>query len=246
MNWLLLRGLARTKEHWGVFPLQLAQASGKKVECLDLPGFGSESNQSSPTSIPAIVDNLRSRFKKNEKQNQGQWGILGHSLGGMVAIDWASRYPQDFETVVTLNTSFKNLSSFWQRLKPNSLFTLLKILKSSQPIEKEKGIISLVSNLRSDDPEVIKEWSAILENKETNSKNFLRQLYAASRFSAPSILKTPLVVLASRQDKMVSHKCSVKLAECYQAQLRLHPKAGHDMALDATDWLVNELVSLSK
>src|SRR5262245_47365139 len=99
--WLLLRGLGRERRHWGRFPTGLESALHTRVLTLDLPGFGTECGQRSPVSVPAITDDVRRRFSM--ERAEARWCIIGISLGGMVALDWCSRYPRDFERCVIIN-----------------------------------------------------------------------------------------------------------------------------------------------
>ena len=63
MNWLLLRGLARDKRHWGDFgSLFERRVQDSNVFMLDLPGMGTERHRDSPLSISGITDDLRHRW----------------------------------------------------------------------------------------------------------------------------------------------------------------------------------------
>jgi pimeloyl-[acyl-carrier protein] methyl ester esterase len=68
-----------------------------------------------------------------------------------------------------------------------------------------------------------------------------RQLAAASRYLAPEKLIIPTLILASENDKMVSVKCSCRLAKRLKAEIHIHPNAGHDIAVDDPEWLVKQI-----
>lgn len=91
-RWLLLRGLGREAGHWDGFPDKL-KALGQEVEFLDLPGAGTEFARPSPLTIAETVEDLRRRRASNVPV-----GVIAISLGGMVALDWAARYPLGFPT----------------------------------------------------------------------------------------------------------------------------------------------------
>ena len=112
-RWLLLRGLAREQRHWGAFRAALA-SQGAEVQCLDLPGAGTENDRKSPASIRGITEDLRERWRRTPRE--GAWGLCAVSLGGMVAMDWCGRHPDDFDALVLVNTSAANLSVPWRRM----------------------------------------------------------------------------------------------------------------------------------
>ena len=48
--------------------------------------------------------------------------------------------------------------------------------------------------------------------------------------------------LLERLDRLVSPRCSQRLAAAWKVPLALHPSAGHDLPLDDPDWLLAQLV----
>ena len=72
--------------------------------------------------------------------------------------------------------------------------------------------------------------------------NALRQLLAAARFRAPARApQRPVLVLTSRGDRLVHTSCSEALARAWGSPLARHPGAGHDLPLDAPDWVVAQV-----
>ena len=96
-------GLGREAGHWNGFPKEL-QAFGHETESLDLPGAGTEYRRESPLTIHENVEDLRSR-----RQSVGAVGVIAISLGGMVALDWAARYPEEISRLVVINSSVSGL-----------------------------------------------------------------------------------------------------------------------------------------
>ena len=92
MNWLLLRGMTRELRHWGPFPRIFEErAPGARVLCLDLPGAGTERARPSPWSVGGIAEDVRRRWRAAAAAGEGQWAVLGISLGGMVTLEWCRR-----------------------------------------------------------------------------------------------------------------------------------------------------------
>lgn len=243
MNWLLIRGLMREADHWGDFPKELGAQDGVgRVVCLDLAGVGTESSRVFLPSIKQAVEDLRSRFKNHEHdKDDEEWGILGISLGGMIAMQWVSDHPYDFKKIVVMNSSSKELP-VWKRLTLPSIAVTLECFMEKDLVKREKKIIDMVSNLRKNDLKLIDSWIKIAQKNEFSKLNAVNQLTAASIFKLPKKIKTPMLVLTSRADRMVNHECSKYIAEKFNAPIKIHPSAGHDIAVDDSKWLTEQIV----
>jgi len=240
MHWLLLRGLAREKRHYGEFPAVLERAlPGDTAFPLDLPGFGTEHHRESPTTIRAITEDLRARFLK-ERPSEGPWSIFAISLGGMVALDWAARYPSDWQRVVVANTSAANLSSPWERFSP-SLWKQLPGMMFGGEQGREDAIIDITVNSQIDRAALAQTWISYFKEQPPGRKAVLRQLFAAARSTVPLKIDAPLLVLTSKADRLVSWRCSEKIAKRLNAPLEIHDSAGHDLSLDAAEWICERI-----
>jgi pimeloyl-ACP methyl ester carboxylesterase len=72
------------------------------------------------------------------------------------------------------------------------------------------------------------------------------QLRAALRTCCPTRIDVPTLVLRSRGDRLVSWRCSERIAERLSLPLRVHEghgpeAAGHDRPLDAPDWVCAQI-----
>ena len=84
-------------------------------------------------------------------------------------------------------------------------------------------------------------WAIPARDAQTSPANLARQLFAAIRFRAPaSPADTPALVVASAGDRLVSVECSIAIARRWRAPLLLHPRAGHEIALDDPAWLARQ------
>lgn len=246
MNVLLLRGLTREKSHWGNFlPKLKRNFPNSVVFCLDLPGTGSENKRSSPRSVAGITDDLRARWRENfSKAKLEDWVCVGHSLGGMVALDWQYRYPKDFTGVVTLNTTSRGFSPFYQRAQPGALQYFVRIALERKLKERERKILNLVSNDHQNDEKIISEWVGFATERPIERFTPVNQLIAAMSFKAREA-KVPLFFLASSADRLADYRCSVELQRGLGGEFRLHESAGHDMAIDDPDWVVDQLTDFA-
>ena len=238
-NWVLLRGLGRDKRHWGEFPDQMQKAMpNSKIIALDLPGIKDQS--AVPTNIHDMVDEVRESWLE-QKEDKENWGLLAISLGGMLAIDWCFRFPNDFKHLVTMNTSSKSTSSLFERITPDALAAVGKSMITKDARERERKILEITTNLISVDDQKLDEWVEIAESMKLTRLNLIKQLYAASKFKLPKKLQIPYTVLASKADRFVDYTCSEKISRRYNAPIYLHEKAGHDLPTDDPNWVIKIL-----
>lgn len=240
-RWVLLRGLGREARHWGDFPGRLTAALGEaRVLTPDLPGNGQHWQAASATRIEAQTTALRAAL--GTELQAGPVNVIAISLGGMVALDWASRFPTEVDRLVLISTSLAGLAPFWQRLRWQRYPALLQLL--FQPAAaREAGILALTSNRPERAAQVLGDWQRWQAEAPVSSRNLLRQLWAAARFRPPAHWPACAgLLLASAQDGLVDPRCSQALAVATGWPLALHAQAGHDLPLDAADWLVEQIV----
>lgn len=246
-TWILLRGLARESRHWGSFPQTLrTHLSDANVVLVDLPGNGRCWQQRSPTSIDAMVEHCRQQL--TELGIEPPYNLVALSLGAMVAAAWCVNYPHEISRGVLINTSFKTFSPFWQRLRPSCYLTFLRlILMSHNPLQREQLVLRLTSSEHIEDESVAERWSHYAIDSPLSWRNVCRQIFAASQFRAPVAAPcVPLLILASLGDRMVNSHCSQQIAEKWNASLALHPTAGHDLPLDDSAWVIQQIVTWSE
>jgi len=99
---LLMHGSGLTHIVWSLHE-QFYASQGFNVSSVDLPGHGN-SEGPSLKSIEKISDWIKSLMLKI---NIEKIIIVGHSQGGLVGIDFASRYPELIEKIVLVANSYK-------------------------------------------------------------------------------------------------------------------------------------------
>ena len=99
---LLMHGSGLTHIVWSLHE-QFYTSQGFNVLSVDLPGHGN-SEGPSLKSIEKISDWIKSLMLKI---NIEKIIIVGHSQGGLVGIDFASRYPELIEKIVLVANSYK-------------------------------------------------------------------------------------------------------------------------------------------
>jgi pimeloyl-ACP methyl ester carboxylesterase len=239
--WILLRGLMRETRHWGRFPQVLATClPTADIVMLDLPGNGSLYRQRSPDLVHEMSESCRRQLQ--ERGIAPPYNLLALSLGAMVACDWATRHAGEIEKAVLINTSLRPFSPFYRRLRPRNYATLLRLaIGKDDDAWRERTILRLTSN-RHPPARMLSEWMRYLREQPVSRSNALRQLSAAMRYEAPQ--QSPaadLLVLCGMGDQLVNPVCSRTLAQQWQAPLRAHDSAGHDLTLDEPEWVAQQI-----
>lgn len=235
----LIRGLSRESGHWGNFIEVLKDKfPNSEIHLLDLDGTGKHYLSKSPSSIPKLVDSLKKKYKLNDKNINL---LVASSLGGMVAIEWVMRFANDFDGLVTMNSSFRGICKSFERVKPKTIFHLFKIIRSSKLRSREKLILELNSNYPENN-KILDEWVKIQQLRPVKKINILRQTFAGFRFfPKKEKISIPYLHLGSKQDKLVCSSCIEKVHFAFGGELIWHEFAGHCLPLDEPDWTANQI-----
>jgi pimeloyl-ACP methyl ester carboxylesterase len=241
-TWIFLRGLTRESRHWGDFPEMFRrEVSGAQVYTPDLPGNGALNMQRSPLHVEEMMEDCRAQLI-----GQGvppPYHLLAMSLGAMVAVAWAARYPDEILGCVLINTSLRPYSPFYRRLKPGNYPRLLKLaLLGGSEQAWESTILEITSRHVKQPAAALENWIAYRRERPVSARNAFHQLLAALRYRAPANrLAVPVLVLMSRQDALVDVSCSRQLAQRWNAVFSEHPTAGHDLPLDDGAWVISKV-----
>lgn len=243
-RWVLLRGLAREAGHWADFPRRLERATGGEVLTHDLAGNGLRFAERSATSVAMMVADCRARLPRSQQPTV----LLAMSLGAMVAIDWARQAPHELAGCMLLNTSVGGASPFWHRLRPRNYPAIARLLWPGTDVAtREASVLRMTTCPLVSHPGVAAQWSALAQDHPVSSANAARQLWAAARYRMPRQRPPmPLLLLASKGDGLVHPSCSTRLAQRWQADLRMHPWAGHDLPLDDPAWVLEQVTHWSR
>ena len=244
-HFYLIRGLIREKEHWGDFVDSLqAEFPDAQITTLDIPGAGMYFDSPSPFTIKKMVEEMRRDFLKTKKENE-EASLVAVSLGGMISVEWMRNYPQDFSQATLINTSFGDLSPFYERLKPKALAHLLKVfvLKGRA---REARILEIVSNHTDRFDETLDLWEKIDRERPVSVENTFRQLIAAFQFKLNHFRPTiPVQIIVSTFDHLVNADCSRKIAREWKLPYEEHPTGGHDLTTDDPKWVSAKIKGFS-
>lgn len=244
-TWILLRGLVREQAHWDCFPDCLADVlgAGHRIVCLDLPGNGAQHTQRSPMRVAGMVADARAQLAR--RGIQGPVWLVALSLGGMVAVEWLRRHPEQVRGAALINSSAARFSPFWQRLRPANYGRILFTgWLGRDRLRRERMILEITTNQLSADrkEQLARRFVAVDQARPVSAANTFRQLWAALRFRAPATLPERAVLIINGDgDRLVNPACSHALADAWQRPLAVHAEGGHDLSLDAPDWLAATL-----
>lgn len=242
MLWIFLRGLTRETAHWGSFPADFQQAQPEsKVICLDLPGNGELHSMTSPMSIFTMVTYCRDELIR--RGHPPPYFLLAMSLGAMVATEWSYRGSGEVKGCVLMNVSLGKFSPFYRRMRPRSYLPLLRlVLLTQNRADAERIILQLTSNQAAQRMQVIDDWVQARIKHPVSQTNALRQVVAALRYQVRSgAPDTDVLILSSKQDRLVHVNCSLTIASRWKCPVQLHPIAGHDLALDDPSWVIRKV-----
>lgn len=236
-HFVLIRGLLRDARHWGEFTDKLQQSFPHSlISTPDVPGNGRLHRAVSPTTIAAMTETLRGQITASYPLT-----LIGLSMGGMIAIDWMCRYPDEVEAAVLINTSVRPLSPFYQRLHWMVYPRLFSIIVHT-PAERESDILNLTSNYRRQDGRLLRDWQCWQRQCPVSAVSAKNQLLAAVKFSLPvSKPRQSILVVTSTADRLVNYHCSLKLSQAWQTDYFQHDTAGHDLPLDEPLWLAHAI-----
>lgn len=153
-NLVLIHGWAMSSLVWKSWLVELEK--DYRVLCVDLPGHGG-CDYDKPWAMADVLESLA-------KQLPSKSHVLGWSLGGMIALAYASRYPQRVERLIMLASSAKfvqckqwlhaqtedTLKLFFDGLIENSPLTIKRFLMLqtqglSQP-KKQNSLLKKILN----------------------------------------------------------------------------------------------------
>ena len=242
MHFILLRGLAREAAHWLDFPEQLQQALGDncQLHVVDFPGCGKYCIQPALTSVAAMTDHARAEIDVAAiaARNEAIY-VLGISMGGMVALEWAQRFPQELRGLILINSSAGN-QPFWWRLRPAAMLTMIRALLAEFRTREAK-VLQIVSNNTADYSQHLNQWLAIQQQRPVTRATISTMLRAAAQFRPLPTCALQGLVLASTQDRMVSVRASEAIAQQFQWPIEQHLSAGHDLPMDDPHWVANKI-----
>ncbi|UPW20625.1 alpha/beta hydrolase [Agarivorans sp. TSD2052] len=236
-----MRGLIRERRHWGAIYSVLSRLfPSRPILSFDIPGNGSMAHLKSASTIAELRQSLRIQLRL-QAMSISSIDIVAISLGGMLALDWQHNYPNEINSIVLINSSNARFSPFFHRLSWRSYHRIILALASRTIRQRQQRILCLTSNAVYRHQDTLNQWVEWAGQSPTSLSNACYQLKAAATFNFPHQPKVPTLIVSSKQDRLVNSACSEALACHWKVNHKQHPTAGHDLPLDAPDWLIKQL-----
>lgn len=237
---MLLRGLTRGNGHWGDFPEILkSKIPDAEIELMEIPGNGTQNNKKTPVDVEEVIKDIKSRSQF--LRDKDSFHLVAISLGGMVALKWAELYPIELASVTIINSSLKQCSPFYRRLKPENYQKIISALFKASPIDREKALLEITSNRTKKIDQFLDSFSKFSSLHRIDIANFFRQLLLANSIRIKGQITIPIRIINSSADRLVDSTCSEKIKNLLSAPIFTHPTSGHDLPLDEPEWLTDIL-----
>lgn len=243
MNIFLLRGLVRERKHWDWFQAYLKSAfPNANIILLEIPGVGESYQTTSPDNFIDMIKFMREK-SQSYIDDDNENVLIAMSLGGMIARVWLDKFNKDFNKLILINTSFKGITPLLERLRPLSILRFIKIFFTPSVRSRERQILEMVSNNKTEREKLLDGWVQIQEQRPVKRKSFINQIKAALTskvdISVPKDIK--ILILAGKEDKLCNYKSSIRLNKAWGGEIELHQTAGHDLPIDDPTWLVETI-----
>ncbi|HID81592.1 MAG TPA: alpha/beta hydrolase [Chromatiales bacterium] len=201
------------------------------VFTLDLPGFGRSSKMNalySPKNYARVIHELTKKYVKKS------FHLVGHSMGGAIALQYAATYPEDVSTLTLVDAAgILHRLAYSKYLAPLGIETVLNQpgIFSDNQVSDLAGII--MNTLESRMPV---DWNMLIESALFRSK-VLREnptsiaglaLVLNDYSKIPEIIKAPTLIIWGDKDKIAPVRTGYVLdALIPKSSLKLIAGGGH-------------------
>jgi 2-hydroxy-6-oxonona-2,4-dienedioate hydrolase len=213
---ILLHGLGAVKEVW--MPSFGALAPKFHVYAIDQIGFGHSDKPLLEYKIATFVDFLHEFMKS---QNIGKATLVGNSLGGWIALDFAAQYPRMIDRLVLVDSAGMPWTQQAPRidLNPASLAATRALLES---LFYDKKMVT--------DDFVVQVFTDHMHNNDGYTIQRTLAGFSTPQFEDAKLasIHAPTLVLWGRQDELIPIASGEKLHDGIAgAKLVVFERCGH-------------------
>jgi pimeloyl-ACP methyl ester carboxylesterase len=253
---LLVHGLGGSALNWvAVAPKLVAR---RRVLVPDLPGHGRSSPLPGLSTLTPLADSLAELLRR---EGTGRVPVVGHSLGGLVALRLAVREPAAVSGV--LLAAAAGISS--GRRAARYALRVLAVVRPGRRLAAHRGRIAASTRLRraafgwwgAADPDALSP--AVVDGflagweLHTDTRSAARALVADDPRPDLEQIRCPALVVWGARDNQVGVADAFEYARRLRAPVRLVPGCGHlligerpDAVLDAVDALLDRIRQLDE
>jgi len=236
---LLIMGLGGTIKAW--HRLLPALSIKYRVIVYDNRGIGASSDANGPFSIADMASDAKAVL---EAAGSGSAHVLGVSMGGMIAQEFALNYPDAVRSLILAVTTCGGREAILADGK------VLAALQSQSSMSAEDAFWAIAPAIYDDATprSVLEEDLAAKQSERQTRQNYLAQLQAImawpGTFSRLDQIKAPTFVLHGANDKLVPPQNGRDLARAIpNARLVEIDNASHMFAADQPERSITEILS---
>lgn len=235
---VFIPGLANSADIWR----ETIEHLHDSYTCYSLTMAGFATEKPNPNSSISFWTDQIARYI--QEQNIQKPILVGHSLGGVIAMNLASDYPELFQKLIIIDavpyfSGFSIFSFTSKRIKNCSSFTKKFISIPEKQFENQqyKAICKMTSNKEKINE--ILQWS-LASDRETFAKLYCELTNSDLREKIKNI-KIPTIVLLQTNFKYAKSILNSQYKNIQQATLVYVPKSTHYIMYDNFDWYINEI-----
>jgi pimeloyl-ACP methyl ester carboxylesterase len=233
---LLIHGMAGSRETWHEAQALLAESCD--VIAVDLPGHGQSSLPNGDYSLGSLAAALRDLLDRLDIERAT---IVGHSLGGGVALQFIYQFPERCERLVLVSSGGlgREVTPFLRALSLPGASTALKGLLALRRSEKAQGVgrffQPVARRVWSDLPLMLSNFAALQE--PALRRSFIATIRAVIDPHGQSVTATdrlplarhlPVMVVWGRRDQMIPAAHALSVAQALpHARIEVFDQAGH-------------------
>jgi pimeloyl-ACP methyl ester carboxylesterase len=250
---VLVHGLGGFAESWRHNVEHLARHA--TVYALDLPGFGLSGKPPTVYRLPFFAAVIRGFVNL---MGLGRISVIGHSLGGAVAVAYASAYPAEVERVALIGAvvpgfhyrttwvyrllALPGLGELISALTPPSAYRTALARCFAEPVSAEVDFLIEWNHGVRASPEGRAAYLATLRGVRADFVEDAEQYRRALR-----ALAVPVLAIHGRQDPIVpAEHCTQVIESCRRGAIRWLDRCGHfpqiEHAAAVNAWLADFLV----
>ena len=251
---LFIHGVGSSLDTWGNIPLLLEDAGVGSI-CLDLPGHGASSAGPGDYSLGAMASTARDLA---DHLGVAKMHLVGHSLGGGVAMQFAYQYPERVETLTLISSGGLGPDTNFA-LKAAALPGSGAIIKMAVNPVTVKGAKWSDRTLRrfglkplDEETLIVLDWLATPERRDAFLAT-LRSVVGPKGQSVSALDKLHLLsarkvlLIWGDSDPVIPHQHGVSANEILSDSLLvLIPGAGHEPHRDDPETVADLLIELFK
>jgi pimeloyl-ACP methyl ester carboxylesterase len=222
---VLIHGLAMCRSEW--WPFTEGWARHRRVLAYDQRGHGESTHLGQPQryTLELLVQDLAELL---DRRGVGIADILGHSLGGVVAMKYALAYPGRVRSLVMVN------SSALPSAPPPDVVLRLAALARTHGMRSLAAIIDRMGDTANTDPVRSRQFRENFGRTDVEAYQALCLELGSfpPMLDAVSMLAVPATILLGERDELSRSDCTATVAAMPQAELVVIPDAAHSPQLE--------------